>query len=332
MKTNNNHWIRGASVACLLLFAGIIQAEERVTPPNMTAAVLDFQVSQEGSEGVSLLGKSELNKGTGKDVSILLNAKLSEVPNLILVERQEIDKILSEKELGLSGLVTPESAAKIGNLIGAKVLITGRVFQSAGKVFMVSKVIGTETGRVYAETVTIPDLSGLESGIQQLALKVNGIMEGRYDTLIAKVEPPEARFERWKKLVEGKKLPSVSVQVTENHLQRPILDPAVETEMRHLLQKLGFQVIDGKESTENAEFTIRGEAFSERGGQKGNLVSCRSRVEIKVLKGKSGQLLLTDRQTDVAIDLGENMAAKQALQNAAIKLLDRILPKLVGNS
>ena len=75
--------------------------------------------------------------------------------------------------------------------------------------------------------------------------------------------------------------------------------------------------------------TIRGEAFTEAAGRRGNLISCRSRVELKAVHNPDGKLLLADRQTDIAVDLAENIAAKSALENAARKLLDRLVPKIV---
>ena len=58
-------------------------------------------------------------------------------------------------------------------------------------------------------------------------------------------------------------------------------------------------------------------------------MSCRARVEIKVTRTADGKLLLSERQTSVAVDLAEHIAGKTALQNAAAQLLDRIVPKLL---
>ena len=43
----------------------------------------------------------------------------------------------------------------------------------------------------------------------------------------------------------------------------------------------------------------------------------------------SGKILAIDRQTSVAVDLAEHVAAKIALQNGAAELAERLLPKLV---
>jgi len=293
-----------------------VHAEPPVPPQPLTAAVLDFQVS----------GKDLEKKGA--EAAILLNAQLSSAANLILVERQEIDKIFGEQELGLSGNVTPDTAAKVGQLTGAKILVTGRIFGTDNKYFAVAKIIGTETSRVYGETATFTSLDGLDNAVNELAPKIIAVIEKRGDTLLAKVEDPAARLERLKKLVAGKAPPSISVQIAEQHINHAIIDPAAQTEMKLILQQIGFEVLDPS-SGKQPDMLITGEGFSEMAGRRGNLVSCRSRVEIKVTQPATGKLLLADRQADVAVDLAENVAGKTALQNAALKLIDRIVPALV---
>ncbi|EDY18714.1 conserved hypothetical protein [Chthoniobacter flavus Ellin428] len=116
--------------------------------------------------------------------------------------------------------------------------------------------------------------------------------------------------------------------MTEQHLSHPVIDPAVEAELKLSLQQLGFEVIDPKLTNKVADVAISGEAFSEFAGRRANLVSCRSRLELKAARATDGKLPLTDRQTDVAVDLAENVAGKSALENAARKLLDRLIPKI----
>jgi hypothetical protein len=64
--------------------------------------------------------------------------------------------------------------------------------------------------------------------------------------------------------------------------------------------------------------------------RKGNLVSCKGRVEMKAIDKTTGNVLFIDRQTSVAVDLSEHLAGKTALQDAAAKLTERMLPKLVS--
>lgn len=303
-----------------LFLAALTPADTRAAEPEpLTAAVLDFQTS-----GEKLAGK-------GSELASLLNARLSTAPSLILVEREDIKTIFGEQELGLSGNVTPETAAKVGNLTGAKVLVTGRFFEVGRKFYLVAKIMSTETSRVYGETVTFDGLATLDAAVLELAPKIQAVVEKKGDTLVAKVETPEERLGRLKKLIAGKRLPSVSVAVTEQHISRPVIDPAVQTELQMMLQRLGFEVIDPKTPTRRPEVAITGEAFSELAGRRGNLVSCRARIEIKAAQSATGKLLLVDRQSDAAVDLAENVAGKRALENGALKLLERMLPKIVSD-
>ena len=116
--------------------------------PVLTVAVFDFE------------SKDEATHDLGPKVASLISAQLSASPNLITVERAELEKALGEQELGLSGTVDPATAAKVGHLTGAKVLVTGRVFNVGDETMIVAKVIGTETSRVYGEVVRAPSKRG----------------------------------------------------------------------------------------------------------------------------------------------------------------------------
>ena len=130
---------RIALILATLLAAGAIV---RAVPQDiLTVAVFDFD------------SKDEAVSDLGPKVATLVNANLSAEPQIITVERAELEKVLGEQELGLSGTVNPDSAAKIGQLTGAKVLVTGRVFKVDDQTIIVAKVIGTETSRVYGEMV-----------------------------------------------------------------------------------------------------------------------------------------------------------------------------------
>jgi hypothetical protein len=298
-------------LAALVFTAGKLFAADEM----LTVAVFDFA------------SPDDVVQDLGPKVATLINADLSAEPNLVLVERAELDKALGEQELGLSGTVTPDSAAKVGQLTGAKVLVTGRVFKVEDNLVLVAKIIGTETSRVYGEVVNGQPGAPITDLAAELAKKIAADVTQKSDTLIAKVESPEDRIAAIKKEIEGKTLPSVSVKISEQHFGQFVIDPAAQTELSLILQQCGFKVVDDL-STNKADVEITGEAFSEFGLRKGNLQSCRARIEITAHDAASGNVIAVDRQTSVAVDIAEHVAAKTALQNGAGELAERLLPKL----
>lgn len=284
----------------------------------LTVAVFDFE------------SKDEAVRDLGPKVASLINAQLSADPHLITVERAELEKALSEQELGLSGTIDPERAARVGHLTGAKVLVTGRVFNVGRETMIVAKVIGTETSRVYGDVVRgAADRASVADMAADMAARIARIVVEKATTLVAKVEKPEDLIARLRPLVHDRKLPIVSVLIAERHIGSPTIDPAAETEVGFILQKLGFSVTDKKDPLAKADIEIAGEAFSEFGMRKGNLVSCKGRVELKAIDKATSNVLFIDRQTSVAVDLSEHLAGKTALQNAAAKLTERLLPALL---
>ncbi len=288
------------------------------TPEVLTVAVFDFE------------SKDEAVQGLGPKIATIVNAALSAEPSVITVERVELEKVLGEQELGKSGNVSAETAAKVGQLTGAKVLVTGRVFKVDKDLMIVAKVIGTETSRVYGQMVKGGASADIADLSTDLAKKIGTAISEKGATLVAKVETHEEIVAKIKKQLGDKKLPVVAVSIPERHFGGATIDPAAETELGKLLQECGFAITDGK-SDVKPDIEITGEAFSEYGVRKGNLVSCKARVEIKVHQ-RGGKLLLVDRQMSVAVDLSEQIAAKTALQNAATELAERLLPQIAKSN
>ena len=302
-----------------LLIAAVMLAASfpaRSAEQVLTIAVFDFQASE------------DVGRDLGPKASTLITANLSAAPNLITVERAELAKLLGEQELGASGTIASDTAAKIGHLTGAKVLVTGRIFKADREVVMVAKIIGTETGRVFGEIVKAnAAVSAVTDLSSEMAKKIEATVEKKAETLVAKAVTREDHIEKIKKSLNKAKLPAVQVKIPERHFGGPTFDPAAETEMGRILQQCGFTVVDDK-SDQKPDIEITGEAFSEFGMRKGNLVSCKARIEIKARERSTGKLIAVDRQTSVAVNISEQIAAKTALQEAAAELAERVIPKL----
>ena len=313
--------IASASFLCLLLIYPFASpaGEAAGTQPNKAYSVAVLPFAADAEEFGEL----------GEELQVLMTAHLSANPDLILVERAEIDKALSEVELGISGTVDPNTAARIGYITGAQVLVTGRAFLVRKEVVVVTKIIGVETSRVFGETGNMPLKGSIVEASGALSEKVSNRISGQGHTLVASVTPEENIIARLKKEVEGRTLPSVSVVIPEVSLNRAVNDPAAQTEITYIMQQLGFEIIDPEASNEFADIEVSGEAFSEFGLRKGNLVSTKGRVELKAINRNTGKVVLVDRETSVAVDLSPEIAGKNAIAKSASRLTERLVAAIL---
>ena len=80
----------------------------------------------------------------------MLSTDLAASGRLKLVERRELDKLLAEQELGLSGAVDEATAPRIGRLAGASRIAYGSFLAVSGSLRIDAKVADVETGLIVA--------------------------------------------------------------------------------------------------------------------------------------------------------------------------------------
>lgn len=303
----------------LLLLAGAsiqVLATTAEASSIVSVAVLDFSVAKDS--------KPEL----GQEISQLLTVSLAVSDGIILVEREALEKIMSEQQLGLSAAVGPSTAAQVGQLIGAKILVTGRVIKVGKNTILVAKVIGTETSRVLATKVSTKNPDDIAEIVDALGVAVAELVREKSGELLAPEPNVENLVEKLKPLLVGKTLPSASISIPEVHIGTAVPDPAAQIEIVKLLKELGFEVYPAGDS--RADVEIKGEAFSEFAGRYSGMFSCRARVEIEMKELASGKLLWADRENAIGLDVAEHFAGKKALQKAGAELSERVVRKLIG--
>jgi curli biogenesis system outer membrane secretion channel CsgG len=112
----------GFLLAAILLVSLCMQ----VTAQDMTGlkkriAVINFE------------DRSGYGYNIGNGVADMLVTSLVESDKFIVIERAELDEVLKEQGLGQTGLVTPQSAATVGQLLGVQRIITGSVTEFGSK-------------------------------------------------------------------------------------------------------------------------------------------------------------------------------------------------------
>lgn len=315
------------SLILLLVLPVVAQADDKdkkdkakETPAVNPVAIFPFQ-----ERGLEV-------KGQGSKVSDILFAELVAKPELMLVDREELMKVVDEQSLNLSGLVNAAEANKVGHMTGAKILVTGSILQTDKTLYVVAKIIGTETGRVLGASVKGTITDKLDKMVAELAEQVTKTVSEKSDQLVPKVVTREDRLAVLKEKFPKGKRPIVFIAVAERHLGRPVIDPAVQTELSLLCKELDFEVLDPETaSPRQADVVISGEGFSETAGRLGGLHSVKGRVEIKAVDRATGKVIAVDREVTINVDLVELIAGKKALQDAAVNIAERLLPKLIAD-
>ena len=311
-----------ATLFTLLMTSTLLaQKKEKAEDEFTVYPVAVFPFAERGRDAAEL----------GNKVTDLLFANLVTNPEMYLVEREEIDKLFTEQELNRSGLINPDQATQIGYLTGAKILVTGSVLVVGDKMYVVAKIIGTETSRVLGASVKGAVDDELDGLVEELAKNVASTISERAKELVARPVSKEDRLAALIKSMGKGKRPSVWIDVTERHIGQTTYDPAAETELTRVCKELDFEVIDRKEGNrKDADIVLTGEGFSQFASRHGNLVSVKARLEVKAIDRASGKVLAVARQTSVAVDLAEQIAGKTALQDAAVNIAERLLPQLVS--
>jgi len=128
---------RATALLALAAAPAFAQADTRPT-----VAVLPFSNSAIGAAYADL---APLSKG----IADLLLTELAQNPGIRVVERENIQKLIEEQNMGRDGRVETGTAAQMGKLLGAKHMVTGSfITDRSGKMVLTLKSIDTETGRV----------------------------------------------------------------------------------------------------------------------------------------------------------------------------------------
>lgn len=263
----------------------------------------------------------------GPKVTSLITVNLAADLRLITVERALLKKVLDEQVLGLSGMVNSEGAAKVGQLTGAKVLVTGQILKGDDdSLIIIANMVGTETGRLYAEQVQGPSTT-LAKMTTELAKKIVKTITEQSTNLLVEIESHEQRITRIVKSVTGPNRPVLSFKVIDPFQGRNRRNSTSENEFSLIFQKAGFTVVD-ETADRKPEVEITGSIGCEWGPKRGGLSSCRASLSVKAQERGSGKILATDRQTSIGLDVGKHASAKAAFLEVTDQIAARLVPCL----
>ncbi|NOX90694.1 MAG: hypothetical protein GXO77_16965 [Calditrichaeota bacterium] len=128
---------------------------------RLSIAVLPFSSQGIGSElgGVDLLDKL---------ITGFVNSKRFKV-----IERAQLEKILEEQKLGLSGIVDPATAAEIGKGIGVDAVVLGSVTRAGNSLSIDARLIDTENATI----ISAQDAYSNQISLYQISEMINKLAE-----------------------------------------------------------------------------------------------------------------------------------------------------------
>jgi len=109
---------------------------------------------------------------------------------ITVVERQRLQAILDELELGHSGMADPNSAAKVGKLLGAQWMLIGSYFELMGTLRIDARLVKVET----SEIVHADGVDGATETFMEMEGSLATSFRGALGTVVeggAAVTPPD---------------------------------------------------------------------------------------------------------------------------------------------
>lgn len=158
---------KGATIVSAILAVSLLpyvaagQTSTESAPGVPTVAVLDFTGLMVGEGGNSV--------PLGKAISSMLITEFSTREGIRVIERQELQSLLEEQRLALSGRVDESSAAEVGRLIGAQYVIAGQATSIANLLRMDIRAVDVETSQVLGAQRLTDQTTELLSMVVQIA-------------------------------------------------------------------------------------------------------------------------------------------------------------------
>jgi TolB-like protein len=125
------------------------------------------------------LGKDRADyDGVGKGMAELLINDMLANPNVRVVERERIQALVTEQNLTKAGAIDPQTAIRLGKIIGAQYMITGSFMSDGrGRFVLTAKTINVETSAIANPTRVDAKGDDVIGMIAQLSQKLNAEMK-----------------------------------------------------------------------------------------------------------------------------------------------------------
>lgn len=119
---------------------------------NLTDQIIG-KMDQSGRQKIAIIEFSNLDGQVtefGKFLAEELITRLFMTNRFEVVERQMLNKVLAEQNLGTSGLIDDESAVSLGKILGVQAIVSGSITDMGSFLKINSRLISTENGSLFS--------------------------------------------------------------------------------------------------------------------------------------------------------------------------------------
>jgi hypothetical protein len=279
----------------------------------------------------------------GPAVTDQLNTMLSALPQVTLVNRDQINKVAEEHQIALGGLVETSSAVKLGKFLSAQYIVVGRASKIGQTFYLVLKIVDVETTEQTTVSAKVPAESGFQAVLDRLHEPLAADIRKLQRPVVEAGDTALAEMCKLAQPLAGKVL---LVSVEETHVNRPLRDPAAQMAIMQRLRSLGLSVIvpkdpvagwkesllqTGRYGDKKVDYLLEGEGTSALAAQLHGLTSCRARVELRIIPVPGRSVAASDRGVAAGVDLVESLAAKTALEEAGSQACDAVIRRTVAD-
>jgi TolB-like protein len=104
-----------------------------------------------------------------RSVPNLLRSNLSASDQVVVLDRNKLDKVLEEQALTMSGLMDSSNVKSIGKLLGAEFILSGTIDQVNDEIVISADLIRVKTGEIQTELVRARNKEYKEAMVEMLS-------------------------------------------------------------------------------------------------------------------------------------------------------------------
>ncbi|MCL5028629.1 MAG: CsgG/HfaB family protein [Bacteroidetes bacterium] len=147
--------------SALMIFTVMISSLFAQASLDQRITELTQQISKEMTDNnkktIAVIEFSDLRGNVsdlGRYISEELITKLYLTKKFKVIERQLLNKIVAEQKLSLTGMIDPNSAKKLGNVLGVDAIVSGTITDLSHNLKVNARMLSTESGEIFAVAST----------------------------------------------------------------------------------------------------------------------------------------------------------------------------------